>query len=104
MEAFYRRRRKSERFKLGRVGRSCYFGRTSQAKNEVYEMGRVQFSCPKCGSQIFETTSQPKSLEEFYGAVCAKCGTVIGKNDIQGQARDVADKLVRDAIRKAGFK
>ena len=67
-------------------------------------MDNISFVCKNCGFETFKTTSEPKTLEDFYGAVCAKCGTAITEDDIKAQARKVADDLVRDAVRKAGFK
>jgi transcription initiation factor TFIIIB Brf1 subunit/transcription initiation factor TFIIB len=63
-----------------------------------------KFSCPQCGSEVFKTKTKPKRIEDFNGAVCNKCGTVITEDDIKAQALKIADDLVRDAFRKAGFK
>jgi len=62
-----------------------------------------KFSCGKCGSQVFKTRSKPQSLEDFYGAVCVKCGATITESEIKKQASQLAEKLARDAFRKAGF-
>ncbi len=63
-----------------------------------------KFSCKKCGSEIFKTTTEPQTFEDFNGAVCNNCGTVVTEDDIKAQALKIADDLTRDAFRKAGFK
>lgn len=64
----------------------------------------IPFICKNCGSETFKTTSKPKTIEDFNGAICAKCGTAITEDDIKDQARKIADKIVRDAFGKTGFK
>lgn len=67
-------------------------------------MSDIKFSCPKCGHKTFKTSTEPKCLEDFNGAVCENCGTVVTEDDIKAQLRELADKLVRDAFRKSGLK
>jgi uncharacterized Zn finger protein len=63
----------------------------------------VQFCCPSCGSETFKSLREVKTYEDFVGAACANCGRVVTDDDIRGQARKIAEELVRDAFRKAGF-
>jgi len=64
----------------------------------------VPFACKNCGSETFKSTSEPKSLEDLYGAICANCGTAVSEDDIKSHALKIADELARDALRKVGFK
>jgi transcription initiation factor TFIIIB Brf1 subunit/transcription initiation factor TFIIB len=64
----------------------------------------LKFSCPQCGSQTFKTDAQPKTLEDFDGAVCADCGTVVTQEDVKAQLRVVAEEMMRKALRDAGIK
>jgi len=63
-------------------------------------MDNISFVCKNCGFETFKTTSEPKTLEDFYGAVCAKCGTAITEDDIKAQAMKIAEKIARDAFGK----
>ncbi len=64
----------------------------------------IKFTCKNCGSETFKTRTKPQSLDDFNGAVCSKCGAAITQNDIRKQAAEIADKIARDAFRKAGLK
>jgi transcription elongation factor Elf1 len=67
-------------------------------------MGNIPFACTSCGSETFKTAAEPKSLDDFEGAVCANCGAPFSKCEIEDQARQVAKKAVMETFRKAGFK
>jgi hypothetical protein len=67
-------------------------------------MSKIPFICKKCGSETFKTTSEPKSLDDFDGAVCANCGTTITKDDIERQTAKIAEKAIKDALGGLGFK
>ena len=62
-------------------------------------MSQVPFICPQCGGSQFRVTSQPKSLDDMIGALCADCGTPLTEDEIKKQAREIAE----DAAKK-GFK
>ena len=62
----------------------------------------VPFVCKRCGSQTFKTESEPKTYEDFLGAVCAKCGAVVTDEDTKAQAVEIADRLLKDAFKKFG--
>jgi transcription initiation factor TFIIIB Brf1 subunit/transcription initiation factor TFIIB len=64
----------------------------------------LKFSCPQCGSQTFKTDAEPKSLEDFDGAVCADCGAVVTEEDVKAQLQAVAEGMMRKALRDAGMK
>ena len=67
-------------------------------------MSNIPLVCSNCGSDKFTTTSKPKSLDDLEGASCANCGTPFNRRGVENQAKRVAEDLVRDALRKAGFK
>jgi transcription elongation factor Elf1 len=62
-------------------------------------MADIKFSCPQCGGETFKTSVEPKSLEDFNGAVCADCGTEVTEEDVKNQLRGVAEKMIKDAFR-----
>jgi predicted RNA-binding Zn-ribbon protein involved in translation (DUF1610 family) len=64
----------------------------------------VKFSCKKCGSEVFVTAAKPKTLADFYGAVCQNCGTTVTQDDIKAQTLKIAGEAARDAFRKSGLK
>ena len=63
-----------------------------------------KFSCPKCGSELFKPRTEIKSYDDFIGSICEHCGTAITEDDVKRQAIQIADKRIRDALRKSGFK
>ena len=63
----------------------------------------IPFSCTHCGSETFTASSPVKTYKDFLGAVCAKCGAVVKEDDIKKKGLKIADDLVRDAFKKAGF-
>jgi|GEM_PF-5125609 len=63
-------------------------------------MSDIPFVCKSCGAKTFKVRSKPKTLDDFDGATCEKCGTRMSKKDIEAQARNIA----LDALKKAGFK
>ncbi len=67
-------------------------------------MNNVPLICKNCGSDTFKTIGKPKSLSDLDGAVCSKCGTAFSKRDAEIQVKKLGRDLVRNAIRKAGFK
>jgi hypothetical protein len=50
-----------------------------------------------------EYPTAPKTIEDFDGAICAKCGRTVSENDIKEQALAIAEKIAKDAFRKAGL-
>jgi transcription elongation factor Elf1 len=62
-----------------------------------------QFLCPKCGSTVFKLFTEPKTIEDFNGAVCSNCGTSITEQDIKSQALQIAEKAAREAFRDSGL-
>jgi len=67
-------------------------------------MANIPITCKKCGSKTFKTTSETDPLNDTARTVCANCGTPLKEDNVKAQALDIADKLVRDALRKAGLK
>jgi hypothetical protein len=63
-------------------------------------MSNIPFVCRKCEAKAFNVPSESKTLDDFDGATCQKCGAKMTKNDIEAQARNIAF----DALKKAGFK
>lgn len=58
-----------------------------------------EFFCPKCRNNSFKTTIQITTLDDFLGAVCSKCNYTVTEDDTKTQARDLADKLIRGALK-----
>lgn len=64
-------------------------------------MSKVSFKCPGCGHDLTVRSGiEIKSVDDIEGTACANCGREIHKDDITKQARDHAEKLVRDALGK----
>jgi hypothetical protein len=60
----------------------------------------IPFECPNCGGNTLKTPVKPQSEADMDNAVCAGCGRHFTKDDLRAQAAKVADKLIRDAIKK----
>lgn len=58
------------------------------------------FICPQCGNKILKTNTEPKTLNEFLGAVCIRCNYTITENDIRDQVAKYADSIMWDIGRK----
>lgn len=58
-----------------------------------------------CGSNKFDMPPNPRANDTIK---CAKCGATGKYGDVMGQAKkqavSVAEKKLKDALRKAGFK
>ncbi|HHP1264140.1 ECs_2282 family putative zinc-binding protein [Enterobacter roggenkampii] len=64
-------------------------------------MSKVNFKCPSCGHNLTVRSGvEIKSVDDIEGTTCTNCGRTIHKNDITKQARDHAEKLVRDMLGK----
>ncbi|WP_440130627.1 ECs_2282 family putative zinc-binding protein [Achromobacter pulmonis] len=60
----------------------------------------VSFGCPKCGNQQFKVAAQPRSIQDFDGAICQGCGHTITENDIRQRAIDVAREAIQKALKR----
>ncbi|ESL77127.1 ECs_2282 family putative zinc-binding protein [Klebsiella quasipneumoniae] len=64
-------------------------------------MSKVDFKCLGCGQNLTVLSEvEIKSVEDIEGTTCANCGRVINKSDIDNQALNHIDKLVRDMLGK----
>ncbi|WP_432651904.1 ECs_2282 family putative zinc-binding protein [Klebsiella aerogenes] len=64
-------------------------------------MSQIKFKCPGCGQNLtVRSGCEIKSVSDIEGTTCTNCGRTIHKNDITRQARDHAEKLVRDMLGK----
>ncbi|MGK8664865.1 ECs_2282 family putative zinc-binding protein [Serratia marcescens] len=64
-------------------------------------MSNVKFKCPGCGNNlIVRSPIEIKNTNDIEGTTCSKCGRTIHKSDIVKQARDYAEKAVRDMLGK----
>ena len=72
------------------------------AKGVAYTPGMsdIPLVCKNCGARTFKVHSKPKTLDDFDGATCQKCGTKTTKKDIEVLASTIA----LDVLKKAGFK
>ncbi|WP_445081412.1 ECs_2282 family putative zinc-binding protein [Klebsiella variicola] len=75
--------------------------RRPQYRQGNYLMSKVDFKCPGCGQNLTVLSEiEIKSVEDIEGTTCANCGRVIHKSDIDNQALNHVDKLVRDMLGK----
>lgn len=58
----------------------------------------IPFTCPKCGYELFQKTIAPNKETFFEDSVCPKCGSPVTQDDVERQAKDILDKLVRKAV------
>ena len=57
-----------------------------------------EFSCPACGNKAFETSTQPRSIDDLAGGTCSRCNHTITKNEIISYARKIAVDLVKKGL------
>lgn len=62
----------------------------------------IGFKCPSCGGEKFAVSSKPKSYDDLIGAMCPDCGRKITDEDIKRQARDIAIKVAKKALKRGG--
>lgn len=61
----------------------------------------ISFQCPDCGHDLIVSSPvEIKSADDIEGTTCTNCGRVIHKDDIVNQARDYAEKLIKDMLGK----
>ncbi|MGQ7807190.1 ECs_2282 family putative zinc-binding protein [Hafnia alvei] len=64
-------------------------------------MSKVSFKCPGCGHDLVVLSGvEIKDTDDIEGTTCTNCGRTIHKDDIVKQARDHAEKLVREMFGK----
>ncbi|WP_444853138.1 ECs_2282 family putative zinc-binding protein [Serratia fonticola] len=64
-------------------------------------MSNVSFKCPGCSHDLIVRSGvEIQSTDDIEGTTCTNCNRVIHKDDIVKQARDHAEKLVRDMFGK----
>jgi hypothetical protein len=61
-----------------------------------------QVKC-RCGSTSFKSERTVRSLNDFIGAKCEKCGTTISRKDIEDQARSVAEAALKKSLKNLKF-
>jgi len=57
-----------------------------------------QVKC-RCGSTNFESSKPIRSLGDFVGAKCEKCGRAISRKEIDDQARSVAEAAIKQSLK-----
>jgi hypothetical protein len=57
-----------------------------------------QVKC-RCGSTNFESTKPIRSLDDFVGAKCGKCGRAISRKEIDDQARALAEAVIKQSLK-----
>lgn len=57
-----------------------------------------QVKC-QCGSTSFKSEKTIRSLNDFIGAKCEKCGTAITGKNIEDQARSVAEAALKKSLK-----
>lgn len=58
-----------------------------------------QVKC-RCGSTNFESPKPIRSLDDFVGAKCEKCGRAISRKEIDDQAKSVAEAAIKQSLKK----
>ncbi|WP_412104187.1 ECs_2282 family putative zinc-binding protein [Pseudomonas sp. SED1] len=57
-----------------------------------------QVKC-RCGSTNFESSKPIRSLDDFVGAKCEKCGRAISRKEIDDQARSLAEAVIKKSLK-----
>ncbi|EPL1953157.1 ECs_2282 family putative zinc-binding protein [Citrobacter freundii] len=64
-------------------------------------MSNVPFKCLGCGHNLTVRSGiEIKSVDDIEGSTCTNCGRTVHKDDVAKQARDHAEKIVRDMLGK----
>ncbi|WP_458694230.1 ECs_2282 family putative zinc-binding protein [Shigella sp. FC1967] len=64
-------------------------------------MSNVSFKCPGCHKDLVVSSSvKVEKIDDLIDAKCSSCGRVIRKDDLAKQAREHAEKMLKNAIRK----
>ncbi len=61
----------------------------------------IPFSCPNCGNQTLKAGAEVKAYSDLLGCSCTMCGHVITDDDIESQARKIADDIVRACFKNS---
>jgi hypothetical protein len=65
-------------------------------------MSNLPFVCPQCGGDKFRVPSEPKTLDDMFGAPCANCGTPLTEEEVTKQGRKIAEEAIKKAFK--GFR
>ena len=62
-----------------------------------------KFTCPKCGADagLFKVSGEPRPNDDFSNVTCA-CGHRFDGDEVKRQLGRIADKLMKDVLRKGG--
>ncbi|WP_425531507.1 ECs_2282 family putative zinc-binding protein [Pantoea ananatis] len=61
----------------------------------------INFKCPDCGYDlVVRSPVKIEKADDIDNTTCSNCGRTIHKDDIIRQAREHAENLVRDMLRK----
>ncbi|MBB4817086.1 hypothetical protein HNP29_000443 [Pseudomonas alcaligenes] len=61
-------------------------------------MSDYSFRCV-CGSTEFESEKPIDDFEDFIGSKCAKCHREVTEAEVQKQAADIAEQVLRDTLK-----
>jgi len=67
-------------------------------------MDKIPLTCKNCGFDAFKAIPEAKSLDEYCGSICPKCGTALSEDDIKSQILKIANEHLRDAFGKSRIK
>jgi len=62
-------------------------------------MSQIPFVCPECGGSQFRVSSPQPKLDDMIGAPCDGCGTPLTKDEIEKQARKIAEEAAKKAFK-----
>ena len=57
---------------------------------------KLTLVCPKCGSSVFRTIVNPRSITEEGREVCSNCAFIISKTELLQRARKKLRGMIKD--------
>lgn len=69
-------------------------------QEKEYSMDHVNFACPECGCEVFDTAAISEHPDSFAGAICADCGHVVTDDDTLESDEKLIDEVFGDLVGK----
>ena len=64
----------------------------------------LKLTCPGCSEEFTVTVPEGTTESDLLPAPCAHCGRILTNDDVKAQALKYSRKVMKDMLRKAGFK
>jgi len=61
-------------------------------------MTYIKLSCPECGKQGIEVSTEVKSYDQLVSTICRKCNAIVSKQAIKQQIMKLAEELGREGF------